>query len=233
MRIRPGIVIAIIVVFAVLIGGRKLGWFGVKPADSASSVPAPEATPEAPSPIPAEAPSRPERLAPPVIPRPPAQPTVTAAATGTLPPAKGLITDWEERIDNLLTTDGAEDKKALQMLAMLPNLPEDGQVEAAQHISNLLPDEEYSALSPVLTNAQTAEAVLDVLMTDVLNRPNGVKLNTLLDVARIPNHPKAEEAFDVLEVFLEDVDWDAVKASGNWSSVILEKDKWLKENPDE
>ena len=40
-------------------------------------------------------------------------------------------------------------------------------MEAAQHLSNLLPDEEYPALAQTLTNAHTPEAVLDVLMTDV------------------------------------------------------------------
>jgi hypothetical protein len=224
MRIRPGIIIGIVVVFAVLFGGRKLGWFGGKPSNIANNLPAPEASPEAPSPVvPTATPSQPARLTPPTTPQPP-----TPAAVAVAPaPAQGLIADWEERIDDLLTTDGAEDKKALQMLAMLPNLPEDGQVEAAQHISNLLPDEQYEALSPTLTNAHTAEAVLDVLMTDILNRPNGVKLNTLLDVARIPDHPKAEEARDVLEVFVDENygnDWTA------WSNAVQ---KWLKENPDE
>jgi hypothetical protein len=230
MRIRPGIIIVIVVVFAVLIGGRQVGWFGGKPADSANNVPAPEETPDtsaaAPSPTP-----RPERPTAPVVPRPSPQSgptTATATAAANTPAAtQGLITNWEERIDDLLTAEGAEDKKAVEMLAMLPNLPEDGQVEAAQHISNLLPDEQYAALSPVLTNAHTAEGVLDVLMTDVLNRPNGVKLNTLLDVARVPDHPKAEEARDVLEVFVDEnygEDWTA------WSNAVQ---KWLKENPDE
>src|SRR5262245_52564346 len=229
MRIRPGIVITIVVVFAVLFGGRKLGWFGGKPAESANNAPVPEVTPEVSPAVPVAAPSsQPTRPTPPVTPRPTAQPAIaTTPTTATPPPVQGLITNWEERIDDLLTADGEEDKKAIQMLTMLPNLPEDGQVEAAQHISNLLPDEQYAALAPVLTNAHTAEAVLDVLMTDVLNRPNGVKLNTLLDVARIPGHPKAEEARDVLEVFVDEnygEDWTA------WSTAVQ---KWLKENPDE
>ena len=229
MRIRPGIVIVVVLVFAVLIGGRKLGWFGGKPAESADNSPVPEVTPESSPAAPVAAPpSQPTKLTPPATARPTTRPAVTAVpAITTPPPVQGLITNWEERIDDLLTADGEEDKKAVQMLAMLPNLPEDGQVEAAQHISNLLPDEQYSALAPVLTNAHTAEAVLDVLMTDVLNRPNGVKLNTLLDVARIPGHPKGEEARDVLEVFVDEnygEDWTA------WSNAVQ---KWLKENPDE
>jgi hypothetical protein len=82
-------------------------------------------------------------------------------------------------------------------------------------------------LTPTFTNAAIAEPVLDVLMTDVLNRPNQLKLPALLDVARIPNHPKAEEARDILEVFVDEnygQDWNA------WSAAV---DKWLKENPDE
>ena len=38
---------------------------------------------------------------------------------------------------------------------------------------------------------------------------------------------------DILEVFLDNVDWEAVKKSGNWQSVVDEKEKWLKENPDD
>src|SRR5205814_8807848 len=96
----------------------------------------------------------------------------TEPATG---PAGGVITDWEQRIDDVLTAKEEEDQKAKRLLALLPNLPESGQVEAAQHLSNLLPDEEYAALAQTLTNDHTPEAVLDVLMTDILNRPNPVK----------------------------------------------------------
>jgi len=45
MRIRPGILIAIVAVFAVLIGGRFLGWYGGKPAEPASSTESPAAAP--------------------------------------------------------------------------------------------------------------------------------------------------------------------------------------------
>jgi hypothetical protein len=63
-------------------------------------------------------------------------------------------------------------------------------------------------------------------MTDVLNRPNQVKLTTLLDVARTPDH-RSGGAKDVLEVF---VDEDYGQNWVAWQSAIQ---KWLKENPDE
>ena len=161
---------------------------------------------------------------------------LTPAVVPAVPLATDLnakIADWEQKIDDVLTAQDDEGAKAKRLLEIFDRLPEDGQVEAAQHISNLLPDEQYAELSKRLVDPKTPEGVLEVLMTDVLNRPNKLKLDALFDVARVPNHPKAEEARDVLEVFLDDVDWDAVKASGNWDLVRAEKDKWLKENPDQ
>lgn len=233
MRIRPGILIAIVVLFIVLFGGRQLGWFGGKPLDPAH---APEQTSTAPGEAPATVTETPTATK--VLTAPPTTPMVKLTPQATIltvpaPPTNSIIADWEERIDAVLTGDEDEALKAKKLLAIFPNLPEDGQVEAAQHISNLLPDEQYADLAHTLTNAAMPEAVLDVLMTDVLNRPNKIKLDTLLDVARMPNHPKAEEAMDILEVFLDNVDWEAVKKSGNWQSVVDEKEKWLKENPDD
>ena len=232
MRIRPGILIAIVSIFAVLIGGRFLGRFGSKPAEVAVNTqpadpgvgnvrpPAPETEPPAPRPmgriLPGTARQPGVALAPPVTPMVP-----------VAPPAGALITDWEERIDDLLTSKDDENLKAKHLLSIFHNLPEEGQIEAAQHLSNLLADEDYAALKPTLTNATVSAEVLDVLMTDVLNRPNQIKLESLLEVARVPNHPNAEEAIDVLEVFVDEnygTDWVA------WEAAVK---KWLKENPDE
>lgn len=212
--------------FGVLIVGRFAGWIGKSPTE-VSSAPAPTEPAETPAP-PAPAPPAETAAAPipvPVVPpRPPTPPPPVATAT---PAPAGLITDWEQRIDDVLTAKEDENLKVKKLLEIFPNLPEEGQIEAAQHLSNLLPDEQYASLANTLTNAHAPEAVLDVLMTDVLNRPNPIKLSTLLDVARTPEHPKAEEARDVLEVFTDEecgVDWAC------WKQAI---DKWLKENPDE
>ena len=234
MRIRPGIILATLAVFALLFGGRYLGWFGGKPKDT-SSEPALDTTSRSPqiTPVPAPAPlALPVRNAA-AAPTTPA-PGHPAAGEATVPPAglatespAGVITDWEHKIDDVLTGKEEEDQKAKRLLELLPRFPESGQVEAAQHLSNLLPDEQYASLAPMLTNAHTAEAVLDVLMTDVLNRPNPIKLSTLLDVARTPEHPKAEEARDILEVFVDENygnNWDA------WDAAVK---KWLKDNPEE
>lgn len=237
MRIRPGLFIAITVVFVVLFGGRYLGWFGHGPPPASTPGAGDQPPPtqvsvvtETPGSTPP--PQLPTGTLPPARPVPAYPPNRAATPVVALPadaaaPTTGMVTNWEEKIDDVLTSKGDEAVKAKQLLDIFPRLPEDGQIEAAQHLSNLLPDEQYPALAQTLTNAHTSEAVLDVLMTDVLNRPNQLKLSTLLDVARTPDHPKAEEAKDVLEVFVDE------DYGQNWLAWEAAIQKWLKENPDE
>jgi hypothetical protein len=144
----------------------------------------------------------------------------------TSTPATNIIADWEQRLDDILGSEGEETAKAKQMLALFPNLPEDGQVEVAQHLSNLLSDQEYPSLGKLLTDSKLPEAVLDVLVVDVLNRPNALKLPLLLDIARDSEHPKAAEAKDLLELYLEE------DYGNDWNKWQAKMQQWLRENPD-
>lgn len=142
------------------------------------------------------------------------------------PAASNILTNWEDNIDAILTSEAPEADKARKMLELFPRLPEKGQVEVAQHLSNLVSDQDYGSLNRLLANSALPESVLDVLVADALNRPNSLKLPTLLEVARDPQNPKAGEAKDVLHLFLEEdygTDWAA------WQSKL---DQWLKDNPD-
>jgi hypothetical protein len=112
------------------------------------------------------------------------------------------------------------------MLEMFPKLAPDAQEEVAHHLSNLTPDEDYAPVANLLTNSSLSESVLDVFMEDVVNRPNAVKLPLLLEVAQNPQHPGAQEAKDVLELFLEE-DYGT-----DWTKWQAKMQDWLKENPD-
>jgi hypothetical protein len=137
------------------------------------------------------------------------------------------VPDWEEKVDAILTADNDTDsQKAKKMLELFPLLSGDAQEEVAHHISNLISDEDYAAFGNYLTNKSLSEDVLDVLLEDVLNRPNSIKLPMLLEVARDPQNPKAAEAKDVLELFLEE------DYGNDWAKWQVETTKWLKDNPD-
>jgi len=149
---------------------------------------------------------------------------VVSPGTGTdLAP----LTNWNERIDEALTS-GAEDREvAKTLLKSFPRFPPEGKVEAVQHISNLLPDEDYPELGKLMEDAALPEDVLDELFMDLLNRPTKLMLPELVKVARNSQHAKAGEAKDFLELYLEE-DYGA-----DWNLWQRKVDEWLKANPDD
>jgi hypothetical protein len=205
----------------VVVAGILIGWWGSRdhhrpsqpPADAQSSttttLQSPSSTNSAASSVPAES-GVPENTA--------LSAASVASATATNPaPA------WEEKLDDILGSDGDDTNKVKQLFELFPRLPEDGQTEVAQHLSNLVPDEDYAPLGQLLGNAKLPESVLDALMSDLLNRPNSVKLPELLQVAQTPDHAKADEAKDLLELYLDEND------PAKWPQKMKD---WLKDNPD-
>ena len=227
-RIRPGLVLAVMAILGVLIAGKFLGWYGgtPHPPETGEEIVATEPTP--PEVVPPTTGTKPARITPGQPATPNAPGTIALAPAAPPTPAEMLKPgEWEQRLDDILGGDEAEPFKAQKLLDMFPLLPPDAQVEVAQHLSNLLADDRYPELAKTFTNPKTSEEVLEVLMTDVLNRGNALKLPTLLEVARTEGHPKSEEARDVLEVFVDEnygTDW------AKWEKAIQD---WLKENPDE
>jgi hypothetical protein len=162
----------------------------------------------------------------------PAQPTqaavVARANENPVAPkvAPGQMADWDEKVSDVLGAEGDEKDKAKKLIDLFPQLPPEGQEEVAHHLSNLVADEDYAPLSNFVTNSALPEAVLDVFVEDVFNRPNAIKLPVLLDIAQDPQHPRAGEAKDVLELFLEE------DFGSDWTKWHAKMEKWLKENPD-
>ena len=157
---------------------------------------------------------------------PPAAIAADGQSTSGSDSATNLISNWEDKVDEILGSPGSETNKVQQLLELFPKVPAAGQTEVARHLSNLLPDQDYGLLRQHLVNPDLPAEVLDVLLGDALNRPNSLKLPALLDVARNDQHPKAAEARDFLQLFLEQdygTDWD------KWQAGL---DQWLKDNPD-
>jgi hypothetical protein len=134
--------------------------------------------------------------------------------------------DWEDQIDDIVGSDDPDTNKVKRLFALFPNLPPEGQEDAVQHLSNLVDDENYAPLGELLKDDKLPDGVLDGLLSDVLNRPNNLKLPLLLDVASDPNHAKRDEAKDLLELYLgEDYGQD-------WNKWGTQMTNWLQQNPD-
>lgn len=136
------------------------------------------------------------------------------------------FSNWETYVDDILASTNEPAEQGRRLFALFGSFPPEGQVETAQHIANLLSDDDYQPFGLQLADTNTLAEVQEVILADVLNRPNKVKLPLLLEVAKSPGHPKADEAKELLELFLENnyrEDWQM------WSDKIT---LWLQQNPD-
>jgi len=142
----------------------------------------------------------------------------------TNPPAN---TNWEDAVDDIVGSDDPDTNKVSRLFALFHTLPPDGQEEVVQHLSNLVEDDNYGPLGELLKNGSLPQGVLDELMSDVLNRPNTLKLPMLLAVGQDANNPEHDEAKDLLELYLGDD-----PSTNNWDGAKEKVDSWLKQNPD-
>jgi hypothetical protein len=176
---------------AVLVLCAGVLWFLQRPAPIA-----PEPLPEL-KPVAVQAPVNPPAPAPVTKPVEPAPPKPSKAE-----PVQALA-PWEQKIEQALRADLGETETAQLLINLLPTIPGEGQVEAAQHISNLLLDKDYNRVLPLVKNPRLSQDVLDVFVSDLLNRTDSVKLPTLLEIAKQPNHPHQAEAISDLQIFLD------------------------------
>jgi hypothetical protein len=139
------------------------------------------------------------------------------------PPDESM--DWEKQLDDVLLSDTDANNKADRILAMIPTAPSNAQVELSQHLVNMVQDDHYDGAAQLLTNPVTPAAVSTVLMNDLLNRNNTLKLPMLLSVARDDDHPLKDQAREMLELLIQEdngTNWD------QWGTSI---DTWLQNNP--
>jgi hypothetical protein len=142
------------------------------------------------------------------------KPTETPVAE---PPVAQTGTNWQTELDAILASGGDDNAKGQRILAMLPNLPIEAQVELIQHATVLTSDDHYAPLGQMIANPQTSESLLSVLMADLVGRDTQLKLPTLLQLARTPNHPLASDAHELLKNYLEK---DYSNNWGEWEAAV-------------
>ena len=214
-------VVVAIVAGIVVIGGL-IGWLGGKgPGPKINAIPETATASEAHS-----APPRPSDIsqAGHTETEPGSQPAITRISPAASTP--NVLTNWEEKVDEILGAETDDTNKVRQLFAIFPRVPDEAKAEVAQHLSNLTSDQGYAPLGELLKDPKLPDASLDVLMADALNRPNSVKLPQLLEVAKTPDHPKADEAKVILALCLDE------DFGTDWSKWQDKMTAWLKDNPD-
>ncbi len=223
MNRSSGFIKIAVLVLVVIVVGALIGIMATRKAAEVPPLPPSEAVLAPPKPlVDTSSPptSNPDRTTAPAT-----QPTVSAPAP-VVAAGTNMLADWEDRLDDILGSDAKEKTKAGQLLVLLPKTPPDGQEQVAQHLTNLVEDDDYASLAAYLTNSSFPETVLDVLFQDVLNRPNQVKLPLLLELAKNSEHAKSAEAREMLELFLDE------NYGTDWAKWQTKMTTWLKDNPD-
>jgi hypothetical protein len=237
MRSTQKILIAVAVLVMVIALGVIIGLMGggTSPAgvpevvDASAPTPAPTPPPDRPAPRPLVSnprpPAEPVRLPP--IPRHNTNGGMVSPALAPVIQSGTIITNWEDKLNEILASDDDDTNKSKVLLEMFPHLPEDGQVEVAEHLLNLMAGQDYTPLAQILKDPKLPEAVQDVILSDALNWPNTTKLPLLLEVAQNPEHPKHEEALDWLGLYVDGdhgTNWD------QWGTALRD---YIKNNPEE
>lgn len=208
--------------FALVLGcGGLIGWLASR-RDTQPVVTA--AGPEATAPVPApeiKSSNSAPRLSPTV--KRSTRPTPTSNRTNAQTGVE-LSGEWEKKVDEILLSEIENDQKSEKLFGLMTNATEEVQVEVVQHALNFVVDSKYQTASQILTNAKTPESVLNLVFADLLNRNDKLKLPTLVDLARDPQHPLRGEARELLELYVQHdygTNWD------QWGQAVQ---GWLKEN---
>lgn len=110
---------------------------------------------------------------------------------------------WEEQVETVVQSGAAEKKIASELIAIFATLPEAGKVEAARHICDHVPDEDYARMRALTLDAALPEPVLEVFYDDLGSRDEPLKLPVLLQMAQDEGHAFQAQALEDLGLALD------------------------------
>jgi hypothetical protein len=127
---------------------------------------------------------------------------MTAAPTPevTVPPP--LPKEDEDKLHLWLTESETPADAANSILASWKELSDPGRTAAAQHLANLVADEQFQPVANILLDLKSSREVQDILFADILNRQDSVKWPLIMKVLETKDHPLSQEARTILTVVL-------------------------------
>ena len=142
------------------------------------------------------------------------------------PPKPRPTGEWKPKLDAILASSVDSTAKLQQVKELIAKLPQEEAEQAAQALASSVKNESFAFLKPLVVDPTMPEAVRDEFVVDLMNRPNSIKIPLFLEIARNPDHPDHESAYDTLEAFT------GLKYGADWGGWEKGIEQWLKENPD-
>ena len=129
---------------------------------------------------------------------------ITATSSGPLglASAPAPVVAWEDRLDQLLTAETDNATTVRGLVSSMRQLPPEAQEQYAAHAVNLCGDGQFGLLGEIYLNAQTPQAVTETIFSDLLNRPDTIKLPLLAKTLRNAAHPMAGRAEEILRTYI-------------------------------
>ena len=153
----------------------------------------------------------------------PAKPAAKPAAEPPLqtpPPPSLPLSDWEQKLDVILTSPGDTATAARALLAAIPGLPVEAQEQYIAHAMNLCEDSDFSRAEEIYLRPGTPPSVAEAIFNEALNRPDEVKLPLMAKTMAYPNHPMAGESRGILELYLNLE--PGASPAGSWDIAVRE-----------
>jgi len=115
--------------------------------------------------------------------------------------AEQAVRRWDALVDAVAERKDAPDraqgeriKKAFEELDPRDKLP------AINQALNLIPDEQFATLYPILYDKEQPEEVLDAIFNDALNRDETIKIPLMKELRKDKTHPMFFESARILDV---------------------------------
>jgi hypothetical protein len=130
-----------------------------------------------------------------------ARPMIAAPAPEVTAPAP-LPKEDEDKLHLWLTESETPADAANSILANWKDLSDPGRTAAAQHLANLVADDQFQPVANILLDLKSSRDVQSILFADILNRQDSVKWPLIMKVLETKDHPLSQEARTILTVVL-------------------------------
>jgi hypothetical protein len=120
---------------------------------------------------------------------------------------------WEDLVDDVVREDNATPlpERGQKLKAALKEVPDSEKTTGVQTLLNLLPDETFAMVEPILLDPAENPEVLDAIFSDMLNRPDELKNPYIIKISKMKNHPQFTDAMHIKTVTELEEDGDAAK----------------------
>lgn len=124
----------------------------------------------------------------------------TSAKPEQMAAREKAVEAWEGFVDIVAErTDKPTAEQALQFKREFHKLDKEDQMDGIQTALNLLPDEQFPLLYPILFDKTEDPDVLDEIFSDGLNHEDDIKVPMMKEIYRDKEHPMYVEAARILD----------------------------------